>query len=493
MADARPTTPGNEFTQRNRLSALSAECSSARPRGTVDLVQYLAEFQLTLADLEPQQVAMFVAARNSAGYVKDLEIPVASWSRRDEGDGLQEKETESPRKQSASYSNCIQTRVPENEMSIGQIRGVEDLPQIFPAQWLLEETCSPVFYSKLADYELIMPYWERPTGDVGNGDDLAWQRQFLHEHAAAQFTRQHAYVLLDVSRSMNDRDRRGIVARGLALAFLLHGWSQQAELQMRPFTADVSELSHGGGKSDFCAITRRVVELANSGQTRIQPALEQATSDIRKPGPCYRADILLITDGISRLSRNPLVGEKLHTFILGNLKETNDPLRSFATLKGWSQTYHHIRPPQFGEILAPLACDVQAAAAVLEQAVRELENGTSVRSARELRRISDNVRALLQELHRVGDASALPQETREAIERQLQRVRQTLSRMPARSASRHGGGFPHARRFGAWWTAGLGRTRDEFGDHPRLWHYLRQWIFRLGRWFWDGLHCLRIR
>ena len=117
-----------KMTPQNRLSTLSAGEYAAGLRDAMDIVQYLAEFELTLADLEPQQVAMFVAARNSAKLVKDLEIPAAFLSRRDEAEGLREKEAEIPRTQTAYCSDFIRMHVPENEMSVGQIRGVQDLP-----------------------------------------------------------------------------------------------------------------------------------------------------------------------------------------------------------------------------------------------------------------------------------------------------------------------------------------------------------------------------
>ena len=46
---------------------------------------------------------------------------------------------------------------------------------------------------------------------------------------------------------MQDRDRRGTVARGLALEFLRQGRKQGAWLNLRPFAVEVGALSSGAG------------------------------------------------------------------------------------------------------------------------------------------------------------------------------------------------------------------------------------------------------
>lgn len=396
-----------------------------------DIVQYLANFHLTLADVEPHQLAMFVAARNAAKYVEDLDIPVGRQSQTDRSDAVLEREIDRRRPQSAYQDDSQQTDVPDNEMDLGLIRDAEELPHVFPSQWLLEDVCPTAFYSKLADHELFVPRWGRPDANPGDGDDDARQWEFLDKLATAQSTRQHAYVLLDTSRSMNDRDCRGTVARGLTLAFLLHGLHRNARLHLRPFTAKVHDASSGSAEADFCEIARRVMNLSNIGQTRIQPALEQATGDIRSPGPFLRADILLITDGVSPLSRNPLVAEKLHTLVLGNAEEQDERSGTIATLKSWSRTFRRIWRPQFSELLLPSAADMQAASAALEHAMEQAKQDSASVTSRELRRMMQNVQALQKDLASCTDPQdTLKPEELETLHDRLHQAKQLLKRLP---------------------------------------------------------------
>jgi plasmid stabilization system protein ParE len=453
--------------------------------GNQDLVRYLAEFGLTLADLDPEQVLMFVAARNAARYLLQLEIPVALPREQQPGSGLRELESETRRRAATYFDDYLPAHVPDDQMGIGLIQGVEDLPRIFPTQWLLEEVCPPAFYAKLADNELFMPRWEQPTGNPQGGDDDARQWQLLDELAAAQATRHHAYVLLDTSRSMNDRDRRGTVARGLALAFLLHGHDRQAWLHVRPFAARVSELSSGAGNADFQAIARRVVELPNAGQTRIQFALEQATADVRTAGPCRRADILLITDGMSRLTRNPMVGERLHTFVLGNLPKKDRVSGAIATLKAWSQTFQHLWQHEFAETLIPRAGDVRAATAVLEHALAHSTDLSDPAAADRLRRIADNVQALLAEFDRLGNPGTLSPEVREDVRRQLKRASQLLAGQSAPGSAKRPGRSAHRDAWDRLPRLVLGGLAAGFGDRVLFWRYLRQLLQHLVQWLAD--------
>jgi hypothetical protein len=298
-------------------------------------------------------------------------------------------------------------------MDVSLTGSIEDLSRIFPVQWLLEEVQPDVFYVKAAQGELLMPQWQRPTEAPRESAGEAPQRELMEPQAAPQSSKQHAYVLLDTSSTMRDRDRRGTVARGLALAFLRKGYRQRAQLNLRPFAVEVGAHSSGASKEEFCAIARRIIDLPNSGQTRIQTALEQAVLDIRSAGPCLRASIMLITDGISRLTQNPFADEELHTFILGDLYEDKAEAGTIATLKRWSRTFHRVWENRFAEILAPTWPDCEAAGRFLETALEAAKAGPSGPEAGRLARVAANVRSLLREFRRAqGKRSPPPPEMR---------------------------------------------------------------------------------
>ncbi len=78
---------------------------------------------------------------------------------------------------------------------------------------------------------------------------------------------------------------------------LSKGYQQRVRIHIRPFAANVGDLFSGTSKDEFHAIVRKVIDLPNAGQTRIQTALEQAVADIRSEGLCLGAGIVLVMIG----------------------------------------------------------------------------------------------------------------------------------------------------------------------------------------------------
>lgn len=451
----------------------------------LDLLAYLREFDMDLSDLEPEQLGMFVAARNAARYVEDLELPIASRPHPGSETTLVEVETEKSIERTAYYMDLLESRLPADEMDVRQIEGAEDLPRIFPTQWLLEELDPDLFYLKLAQRELLMPQWQRATQGPQDSYDEVRQRELIQERAVARSAKLHAYVLLDTSRTMNDHDRRGTIARGLALAFLRKGHEQRARLNLRPFTAQVGELSTGVGKDDFRAIAERIVRLPNSGQTRIQTALEQAVQDIRTAGPCLGAGIMLITDGISRLSQSPLTHEKLHTFLLGDLFEKEGAAGTVSTLKQWSATFRRIWTNRFAEILAPTLDDCRAAADALQAILDEANEHGAPGIGRKLRRASENVKFLLRQFKRSLGKAGPPTELA-SLEKQLSKAEAAAAMMPAEPTSAPAPDQASARAASAEmaWSGGASGNRAD--GRLGLWALIRRiaaWLLRrIKRW-----------
>ncbi len=365
---------------------------------------------------------MFVAARNAAGYVRGLEVPMGTRRRDQEGASLAERPTEQTLDLTAYDGEISDSPLPADEMDVSLIHSVEDLAHIFPVQWLLEDIHRDLFWAKLAQGELLMPLWQRPADQPRDSTESTARREVVREEAESFTPRQHAYVLLDTSSTMQDHDRRGTIARGLALEFLRAGHQQRAQLHLRPFTAEAGPRLSGVSREEFRAIVQAVIDLPNVGQTRIQTALEQAVRDIREGGPCLGASILLITDGISRLGKCPLADETLHTFILGDLFEDRSEAGTIATLKQWSDTFHRIWLARFAEILAPTWADCQAAAAVLQKAVEAgAADGPGPELAR-LERLLENVTFLVREFrHSLDKHSPVPPELPE-IEKRLKNL-----------------------------------------------------------------------
>jgi hypothetical protein len=435
--DRWPAAPANAAATR-----LSGTPRSPWSGVSPDVVSYLRGFGLTLAELQPRQLAMFVAARNLAEQVEGLDLPVASNASQGSESTLVEQEE--PPGLTAYQRDLTDDQLPADEMEVTSIHAVEDLARILPTQWVLEQVWPEAFYAKLAGRELLMPQWRLPTrGTHGPREDCP-DRELVDRQATPDTVRQHAYVLLDTSRSMNDHDRRGTVARGLALAFLRKGYENGSRLHFRPFAGTVGELSSGRREEEFHALVRRIIDLPHAGQTKIQAALQQAVDDIRQGGKFLRADILLITDGMSRLAERPLGEERLHTFLVGDLPELRDSAGPVAVLRSWSRTFRRILQQGFAEILRPTLQDAVAASTLLETLLADPFPGATPAGA--LDRVLANVQALLADLKRsLGKAASLPPEL-QRIERQLHDARSLVAEAQSRadtgvhSAGNRGGG-----------------------------------------------------
>ncbi len=393
-----------------------------------DLVRYLGLFDLDLGQLSPEHVSMFIAARAVAEYVEDLAIPIATRPKPDEETTLREIETELPIALTGYMSDPVGTELPSNDMDVTTIQSSEQLARIFPNQWLLEDVCPEAFYAKLAQRELLMPEWQRPTQNPEDSYDDSPDHERIEDQALPDTPKQHAYLLLDTSRTMCDHDRRGAVARGLALAFLLKGHQQRSQLNFRPFTDQAADLSCGTSADDFRMIVRRVIDIANAGQTRIQQALEQAVRDVRDAGPCLRADVMLISDGISRLTANPFHGEHLHTFLVSDLMAEDESTGIIRTLRDWSRSFRRVWKSRFKEILAPTITDLQAANTQF-RALADQDDVTDEDAAR-LHQMLENIKYLAKELKRAAGKKAPVPEEVQAIERDLPAIEKQLPPPP---------------------------------------------------------------
>lgn len=468
-----PTEP------RDQAVPCPAAAVSRLPWQSPDVVHYVADFGLSLSELVPEQVSMFIAARNLASVIEGLEVPIASQSDEASETNLVEHETEEVVEMTAYHSLFLDSRLPADEMDVSSIRSVEDLPRIFPTQWLLEEAQPDLFYAKLAGQELLVPQWQQPTQDARESSQEIQERELLEEQANPRAAKQHAYVLLDTSRSMKDRDRRGTIARGLTLAFLLHGYQQRARLNLRPFTARLDELSSGAGRNDLRAIVQRTIDLPNAGQTRIQAALEQAVVDIRKTGPCRRASIMLITDGISRITMNPLGDEKLHTFLLGDLLENTKTAGTINTLKEWSSTFHRLWTNRFAEILAPTLSDLEATGLLLQRMLEEIGANPSDEQTARLRRLYDNLASLVEQFRSTLHGAAVPPEVR-ALEKLLGDVKQRVPRVTERrpAASEPNAARSRTLSFELFGSSSLGEAFRGLA----FWEFFKQLAQRV--WLW---------
>ena len=447
-----------------------------------DLVRYLGLFDLDLGQVNSEQVSMFIAARAAAEYVEDLAIPIATRPKPDEDITVREIETELPIALTGYRNDPVGDQLPSNDMDVTTIQSAEQLARIFPTQWMLEDVCPDAFYAKVAQRELLMPEWQRPTQNPEDSYDDSPDHERIEDRALPDTPKQHAYLLLDTSRTMCDHDRRGPVARGLALAFLLKGHQQRSQLNFRPFTDQAADLSSGTSREDFRKIVRRVIDIPNAGQTRIQKALEQAVHDVRHEGPCLRADVMLISDGISRLTENPFRDEHLHTFLVADLMAEDEATGIIRTLRDWSRTFRRVWKSRFQEILQPTLGDLDAANKQLRAMASR--DKISNEEAIHLQQMLENVKYLASEIKKAaGKKAPIPPEI-QAIERELAETEKQLPTphaVPSQADSEQ-----HASKSSLETSLTSGTTMAPAGESLGLWMLVRRiaatlWRATIGR------------
>jgi hypothetical protein len=421
---------------------------------------------------------MFIAERNLAQSVDWLKIHVAAKPYPGSNSALFERQLEDTLVESVHDPKNQESDLPDNSMDVQRIRGIEDLPRILPMQWILESCCSELFFARLSRRELLMPLWHQD--EEAPGDTMAHVSHHELEMTRTRSVRGklHAYLLLDVSTTMNDIDRRGTVARGLALAFLRKGYYEGTWLNLRPFAGHVGDLTSGIGKESFHRIARRIIELSNCGQTRIQAALETAVEDIYRSGPCLGAAIMLITDGLARLTKNPLTHQKLHTFLLGELEQDSD---TFVTLKDWSTTLQRVWPGNYGEILALTDQDSRVLVQELEKRL-EPPYHEDKESLAETLQVMEHLRFIIQQWRRaLGRQGIVPGELK-ALEDQLAKAQRLTPLDVAEKAIKAKNTRPKVKSNSELFSFNGNNTGRSSSDDLTIWNLLRRVFLQLRSW-----------
>lgn len=167
---------------------------------------------------------------------------------------------------------------PTNDMEPEQMMDFAQLPDVAPEQ--LAMMTPGQFYQAAAEGNLtVMQSYESET------------------------VRKRAYILLDISRSMQELMGRGtqrhIWSRGVAVNMLRRARTGDAEYFIRRFSGSPDRLMKASSASEASALIAEILDtgLSDSG-TDIGAALKQAANDIRRQNSNIKAtDILLISDG----------------------------------------------------------------------------------------------------------------------------------------------------------------------------------------------------
>ncbi len=382
--------------------------NEARSFGALPLPAFLERLGIALYDVTPEQLSVLLAARKSYKKLRSFQSSYA-----DEADPIRDeshvRKLDEETFESLTF-RMIPTEAPTSDVQRRAAHSPEDIEHLVQEEWGYYLNDPKDFLDRFARGELLVEEHLREVQEYRH------EPQYHHtlEKGKEQQRDKHAYVLLDVSGTMGNRDRRGVVSRGLTLGVLLQGVEHGSHLNFRTFTDQLGEQVSGFGEETLSQLTHRLLKLQVGGPTSITKCLLAALEDINKEGKSAGADLVFITDGISRLpEESPLKGERLHVFVIGNVVDNSHPgeknniLHELEKLRTWatSPRFQSISRETLSEMLVPSADDILHFYGMLDQIREEKSSVLFEEEVERMRQVLTNLEYLIGEYEKGDEAS----------------------------------------------------------------------------------------
>jgi hypothetical protein len=300
---------------------------------------------------------------------------------------------------------------PSSEQEWEVLRDPEDIPEAIPEDLLLRRLAPKEFLRRLSEGELVRSAWvqEQPA-DEESQPVVSPDQSIRHQDRAAKIdARPFGYLLLDASESMGSaRDSRNEVARGIALAFLLCQFEAGNPTVVHLFRHELSPMIGGEGRAAFEAAVSAVLAHSHEGMTSLQGALQLLAESMAQDHA--RVDIALITDGVTRLMKNPLDTEHLHTFLVGVRPEEFDNIGanqyqdSLIQLRDWSDFMFRLDPTLMDQAAVPRREDLLDVAKSLYGFEEEWRSSATTDKVRRLQNRIRNISLLYGRYRKSGAA-----------------------------------------------------------------------------------------
>ena len=211
--------------------------------------------------------------------------------------------------------NRIERLAPlSDRMEIEYYKNIIDLKRTLPRELAVDDE---IFNAKLFTKTLLVQKFYESDSD--NFKPISTMKN-EHGREAHRFD-QFFYILLDTSRSMDAR-MRGFYAKCLVSEFLRRKLGSNAKLFFRTFDTNVGELYKVEKKEDYPYLIEKVLLSKTGGvSTNLQKAVYQAISDINYTKDMANSEILVVTDGVSKIDVQEMLEKlgkiKLHVLKIG--------------------------------------------------------------------------------------------------------------------------------------------------------------------------------
>lgn len=273
-------------------STITAIRSAQRP--SLDFLEYwesLGFFENLQVILPPKFFIIFEIARVvfTPDFISEALSAVEDISK--------EEKIEAPDRDESIMVNRMEKVSPlSDNMVIDTYRSIHDLKRTLPRELALDDD---LFDIKLFKKSLLVQRFFETKADKFKPVST------LRDESGRQANRfdQKFYLLLDRSRSMEFK-MRSFFSKCLVAEFLRRKLGGNAKIYFRPFDSNPGTLIKIEKKEDFPVLIEKVLLTTTGGtSTNLQDAVFQAVDDILFDKDLINSEILVVTDGISKIDR----------------------------------------------------------------------------------------------------------------------------------------------------------------------------------------------
>ena len=243
----------------------------------------------------------------------------------------EERDYKPDRKESIQVNRLEKITPLSDRMEIDRYRNIIDLKKALPRELAQEQE---VFDMKLYTKTLLVQRHYETEADsfkpISTSKDKRGKEATRYE--------QKFFILLDRSKSMEAK-MRTFYSKCIIAEFLRRKYNSRAKIFYRSFDSRPGSLMKVEKQQDFPRLIEEIL-LTNTGgrSTNIHEAILQAISDITYDKEMAKSEILVVTDGISKIEKNELrvkLGDiKLNVLKIGDDIAKPDLMEMETQLKG---------------------------------------------------------------------------------------------------------------------------------------------------------------
>jgi hypothetical protein len=211
----------------------------------------------------------------------------------------EERDYRPDRKESIQVNRLEKIAPLSDRMEIDRFRNIIDLKKSLPRELAQEPE---VFDMKLYTKTLLVQRHYETEADsfkpISTSRDKRGKEATRYE--------QKFFILLDRSKSMEAK-MRTFYSKCIIAEFLRRKYNTRAKLFYRPFDSRPGDLIKVEKQQDFPRLIEEILLTTTGGRsTNIHEAILQAISDITYDKEMAKSEILMVTDGISKIEKNEL-------------------------------------------------------------------------------------------------------------------------------------------------------------------------------------------